>query len=88
MQSQIDGRKSRREESRREHREKRRAEAERRRLEEAAADPESWGLCAERCAKYVAGFGCRCRVRIPPSMQPRQIPPEECALFTAKGSEA
>lgn len=67
---------------------KRRKEAERKRLEEAAANPGAWELCEERCANYVAGFGCKCKVRIPPALQPRPIPPEECPLFKAKESEA
>ena len=68
--------------------EKRRQEAERKRLEEAAANPGAWELCDERCANYVAGFGCKCKVRIPPALQPRPIPPEECPSFKAKESEA
>lgn len=48
------------------------------------ADPESWVLCAERCAHYKLGK-CRRGVAMPPDLidrlNPRPKPPEECRYF-------
>ena len=61
---------------------RRRAEEDARRAA-AAATPEAWTLCAERCANFRDGR-CACGVAVPPALQPRKCPPEECPYF-AKG---
>ena len=61
---------------------RRRAEEDARRAA-AAATPEAWALCAERCANFRDGR-CACGVAVPPALQPRQCPPEECPRFAAK----
>lgn len=61
-------------------------------VRKASLSVEAWTLCAERCANYlptsldgkpipVCGRG----VMIPPQMQDRPIPPEQCPRFAAIG---
>ena len=52
-------------------------------LRSAAAKPESWALCRERCA-FAEACGCAKKHTIPPQLRPRPIPPEECADFAAR----
>ena len=52
-------------------------------LKSAAAKPESWGLCRERCA-FAEACGCAKKHTIPPQLRPHLIPPEECADFAAR----
>ena len=83
VQGQIDERKARRRQNRREHRAKQ-EEAERlRRLQKAAAKPEAWLLCHERC-KYgltCGACGSVSRYVLPPQLRVHPIPPEECGGF-------
>ena len=83
VQERIDEREERRRQNRREHRAKQ-EEAERlRRMQKAAAKPESWALCRERCA-FAEACGCAKKHTIPPQLRPHLIPPEECADFAAR----
>lgn len=63
---------------------RRRAEEDARRAA-AAATPEAWALCAERCANFRDGR-CTCGVAVPPALQPRRCPPEECPRFRKGGA--
>ena len=60
--------------------EERRRKAENARRISAARNHETWLLCAERCANFREGR-CACAIAIPPQLQPRPIPPEECHRF-------
>ena len=50
---------------------------------EMAAKPESWELCAERCAMFRKGK-CSMGRKIPPQLRERPVAPEECGQFKAK----
>ena len=60
--------------------EERRRKAKNARRISAARNHETWLLCAERCANFREGR-CACAIAIPPQLQPRPIPPEECHRF-------
>lgn len=53
----------------------------------AAARPEAWALCADRCAKFRDGR-CSLGAKVPPQLRSHRCPPEECPAFSAKGGVA
>ena len=63
---------------------KEKRERERRHCErlEAAKRPESWELCAERCANFRDGK-CAKGAKWPPQFNDRPIPPQECKHFSS-----
>jgi hypothetical protein len=66
--------------------EARRRAAEDARRAAAAAKPEAWALCAERCANFRDGR-CTCGAKIPPQLRAHQCPPEECPYFALRATE-
>jgi len=53
------------------------------RLESVMRDPDAWGLCEERCAKFKDGK-CTEGQTIPPDKRDWPIPPEECRPFARR----